>query len=326
MLSIKNYVFGNSSQFQLYTSNGRKPSISSLLFFASLYIGALLFATFLTPYVFDSIQRLAANHPTTFLTYIAQKPIDRYFDRLRWIPVLISIPFIFRYFSLTSLKALKIDFQLKRLLSRGLLIGASLTGLLALIQSRFLTIVPKPDFNIYKITTTIVSSFCSAVTVSLLEDLLFLGLILRIFYSLCGPWRALFIAALVFTYMHFKPIYPFINENPGFINGVLFTIKAAVGLQSKIDPIVFTNLFLLSIFLGFNFLKSASLLLPMGIHIGMVWVLLLYRKCYLLESNSYSFWLGSSKFVDGILMGIILIVSLVVSVIVTRHSSLSSDT
>ena len=68
--------------------------------FLFIYLGATLFAAVLTPPAYWAVEWLHSASPSETTTWLLGKPLDVYYDRLRWAPIILGFPWMMKELSL----------------------------------------------------------------------------------------------------------------------------------------------------------------------------------------------------------------------------------
>jgi len=135
----------------------------------------------------------------------------------------------------------------RRNLSLGLLggIGSALIVLLLPVVTRVADFEPAPNQHFTWPSLLFVSLLLGFGAIG--EELLFRGYAFQVFLAAVGPFAAILPAAVLFAFMH--------SDNPAF------------GLLAGF------NTFLWGVLLGYSFLRSGDLWLPIGLHFGWNWTM-----------------------------------------------------
>lgn len=325
--------------FMLFGLAASERSWRGLRLLLGVYLGSLLFAAVLSPWVYHLVQTWHESMPGKLNSYLAYKGFEDYFDRLRWVPILALLPWVLAKCRLWSLKRLGMSFDRegRRFLKRGFLLGMGL--MLVVIAAQVVTspTVLKEGLNAFVVSGIVFRALIGGVLLGLLEETVFRGLILRLFYTAGGPVTAVIIGSLFFAYAHFKmPDHVWQEAFPTEISSAeaevyaleygqpppedLKRVKAwsgfyvagwtLVGIAEDFRLVPFLNLFMLGVVLSLLTLQAESLMPAVGLHAGVVFGMLGYRK--LADIASESLWWGSSGLVDGLLPLLLLTVLAVV--------------
>lgn len=313
--------------FMLFGLSETQRSWQGLRLLMGVYIGSLLFAAILAPWLYWLVQALHAVAPQTF-EYLAHKGFEDYFDRLRWLPVLIVLPWLFIRCRLYSAKDIGLSWnrQTRGLLRRWFILGALLLLLIVGTQFYFTDTFFHKDLSWGTVIAIALKALAGALLVSLLEETVFRGLILRLFYTATGPFLGIILCSMFFAYAHYKmPDHVWQDAFPSAITSEQVQIYAEhygqtppedinrvhwwsgffvagwtlIGISQNFDLISFLTYFTLSMALCLLTLRTRTLWSAIGMHAGIVFVLLSYGK--LADIQSHGFWLGGRNVRDGML-------------------------
>lgn len=297
--------------FLLFGLDGKEYSWQGVRLLILVYFGAILFAAVLSPFVYLAIQFWSESFPNRLNSYLAEKDFPRYFDRLRWLPVILLLPWLLRRCGLLSFKNL--GFGNTHGYSPALRWTAY--GVLLILfagagQGLFLGVEYEASLTLAKGLQTLLIAILSALLIGVLEEAVFRGMILRMFYTALKPMPAVLLSSLFFAYVHFKKIpkeiwddeSTAVNLGSGFYVG--FWTLLSIG--QTFDFVRFLNLFLFGIVLCLLFLRTGSLWPCVGFHGGIVLARSIYDKCFNLPGEtSNEFW-GSGILLDGYFASILL--------------------
>ncbi len=266
-------------------------------------LSVLFLTTLLSPWVAGLWNLIIEANPE-WQEY--RQPFSRIFDRLFMI---LGIIFFFLCRPLLKIGSLS-ELGLQPLpqaywtLLRGFLLALGSVVVLGLVMS--LSDVFTPYFRL-SLSVTLersVKALLTAVTVGLLEEIFFRGMILK---GLLEEWRvtASFVAAsLFYSAIHFvKPAEKLFFSGFDPWAGVRHLIYS---FHAFLDPIALFpglfGLFLLGIVLGYAFLRTGSLYLSMGLHAGWIFGLKTIRVygSYRREDLGWLFGSSNPKFVSGV--------------------------
>ncbi len=290
----------------LFGANEHNHLFKGLLLFLYVYVGTSLFAAIFTPLAYWLTQWLNNVSPCELTEYLLNKRIDIFYDRLRWLPIVISLPFLLKYCGLFSFKNLGISFDKDalKIFVKYCLFGASCVLAIMLIQYFSVGISVKPNIKFSKI---LLNALAGSVTLAILEEIVFRGLLMRCIYTAIGTVSAITLSSLFFAYKHFKMPPSIWNTLPGggkvahWDSGFTVMYYDSVGIAYNFSPIIFACLVVLGITLCLFYLKTKSLNSAIGFHFGTVFCMLVFKKTFLLNSDKYKFLLGSEWMTDGLL-------------------------
>ncbi|MGF1449493.1 MAG: lysostaphin resistance A-like protein [Opitutales bacterium] len=325
----------------LFDLKAGQTSLRGLGLLLGVYLGALLIAAVLAPPVYWLVEWLAGHFPKNgTLAYLAGKSFHDYYDRVRWVPIVLALPWLLKVCGLTGLSALGVRFSRRDLLLwAGLLVaGYCLFRLATLTQGWATDVVRKPERLDRSIALTLLSMLPGAVLIGLLEEVVFRGLVLRIFLSAFrSAWPAIVLGSLFFAAVHFKFPDPFwegtgrvVEWHSGFyvawwtLLGPLAEAQAAGLVGHFLASVV--NYALLGVVLAVLFIRTGSLLACAGMHSGLVLAMLTYGRLYNVQAGEWHWLLGSTPIRDGLLATVLLTLALAAVLRLKRGLATDSDT
>ncbi len=323
----------NDRMFMLFNLSPSMRSWRGLRLLIVAYFGSLLFAAIVSPWVYWTMQWLHGILPNVF-HYLAYKSFDDYFDRIRWIPLVISLPFLFIKCHIFTPQQLGLQFsadQFTRFL-KWFAIGVGCLLAIAAIQVHFAGASFKTDLSTGRIFGILIAALLGGLILGLLEEVVFRGLVLRMFYTAFGPVFAVLLSSLFFSYAHFKmPDEIWDKTTAAQVNShdlLQYEIKygyappedasrvkkwsgffvawwTVFGISENFNPIKFLNLFTLGAVLCLATLRTRSLIPCIGLHAGIVVTMLSYRK--IAHFGEYTIFFGGNGIVDGLLAFVLLL-------------------
>jgi membrane protease YdiL (CAAX protease family) len=139
----------------------------------------------------------------------------------------------------------------------------------------------------------------SACMIAFLEEWFFRACLLGSLWRSCGERGALLVSALIFAYSHFK--IPRSLDIPvtevTWSSGFLAMYWHLMGIFRNFELIPFAILVVLGVVLSQLVLLYRSLLPAVGFHAGIVWALMVYKKCVDVEMLPHPF-LGTWRLMD----------------------------
>ncbi len=309
----------------LFDLKNGQTSWRGLWLLLGVYLGALLIAAVLTPPVYWLVEWLAGQFPeNSTLEYLAGKSFHDYYDRVRWVPIVLGLPWLLKACGLAGLGALGVRFTRGDLFRWAALLvaGYLLFRLATLTQGLSTEVVRKPERLDRSIALTLLAMLPGAILIGLLEEVVFRGMVLRIFLSAVrSTWLAVVLGSLFFAAVHFKFPDPFwegtgrtVQWHSGFyvalwtLLGPLAEAKAA-GLAGHFLASI-ANYALLGVVLAVLFIRTGSLLACAGLHSGLVLAMLTYGKLYNVQAGDLHWLVGSTPIRDGLLATLLLTLAL----------------
>ncbi|MDX2111909.1 MAG: CPBP family intramembrane glutamic endopeptidase [Verrucomicrobiota bacterium] len=262
-----------------------KYSLRGLGLLALVYFGALLVSAVLSPMVYAGVQAWHAAAPNAVTTYIHGKGFDDYFDRVRWLPVLIGLPWLMSVCGLWGKGNLGFRLSWSQIGDSvsWLTLGITFMAVVVLTQMAFIDVSLAAKYLDSGLEAVLIKALISALCVALLEQLIFRGLIFRLFYSAFRPWVAIWGAAAFFAYTHFKMPGAVWDQTGGAVHWysgfyVLFWNLLAITRAFQFVP--FINLLLLGVLHNLVFIRTRSLWPGVGLHAGFVFIIMSYQKLF----------------------------------------------
>lgn len=180
--------------------------------------------------------------------------------------------------------------------------GVGLVAGTALIQSLAIPIRLKPDLSLESVSEILFMALAGGLLGGFLEEIVFRGLIFRLFYRSGSSLFAVVGSALFFAYTHFK-MPDFISEQTNQVvswgSGFFVGYWTLIGISQDFDALRFFTLLVLGIALGLLFLQKRSLMPCIGLHTGIVAAMLCYRKGAVVTEKHWL--LDSDSLTDGVL-------------------------
>ncbi len=279
-----------------------------------VYVGAIIFASIFSPFVYWGIQFWADTAPNRLNTYLAEKDFPRYFDRLRWLPVILLLPWLLKRCRLFSFQ--KLGFESIRNPGMGgrtlrwIVFGAGLILIAAAGQGMVLGLDTEPELTALKALQILLATLASALLIGVIEEAVFRGMILRMFYTALKPIPAVILSSLFFASVHFKKIPQEVwNDDSAAVtmgSGFFVGFWTLFSVVQTFEFVRFLNLFLFGTILCLLFLRTGSLWPCVGFHGGVVFARSLYGKYFNLETGSTNPFWGSGILLDGYFASILL--------------------
>ncbi len=304
----------------LFNLNKDKYSNKGAFAFIYVYLFATLFAAILTPLFYWLTQYLFSIFPENeTLAYLLNKGVDKYFDRLRWLGVIVGLPYIFKYCQLNSFKSigLNITKQAKQNFLKYFLLGLGVMIFIYSLQFIFTDIEIK-EVSLLALPKIFISAILGALILGFLEEIIFRGLIFRCFYTAWGALPSILFTSFFFAYKHFKvPDCVWTNldlHTAKFYTGFSVAYYDAIGIFMDFSPLAFASLFILSAFLCTLYLKTKNLYAPIAFHIALVISLKLHRDFFIVNEDDLRNFFGNSgainSYISIIILSFLLIFSL----------------
>lgn len=279
-------------------------SFRGLAALAITYLGALGFAALLAPFVYNGIQAWHVSSPNMLTDEIADNGFDDYFDRLRWLWVLICLPWLVKTLDLRGWRASGRSFSEADWKACG---GYFIAGIGLLLTVAFIRLLTA-EFSMSdrfpdRIAKTLLNAILGGLLVAFLEEYVFRSLIWKAF----SMWRAvlggIFLASFFFSYTHYKMPDELWNSYIGEINvtaGFYVAWGTLIGFVYDASFLDFVNLCLLGVWLTLLRLRTGNLARSIGLHAGIVFALLTFVKLINFEETPLRFAFGGPGLRDGL--------------------------
>jgi membrane protease YdiL (CAAX protease family) len=246
---------------------------------------------------FACIQYLNIHYTCDFLTYLAHKPFEQYFDRCRLFSVFLTFPIILRYFKVrwTELKM--------QLTLHALGIGIKFFALGVGLWLGFLVLIgynigfPELKNTSNPLLHTIVSSAVAGILLACLEEIVFRGLLFRFFLKNMSEFWSIHWISFTFACLHFSNVRNLDVHCILALKGFYSAFYSLVDIFTHIQWIYFFNLYILSCLLCLWVLKLKTLWGAIGFHAGLVFTLIYVRQHYCFSNVAYNKW-GTGRITD----------------------------
>ena len=301
--------------FLLFGLEEKEHSWRGVWLLILVYLGAIIFASIFSPLVYWAIQTWAEAAPNRLNTYLAEKDFPRYFDRLRWLPVILLLPWLLKRCRLFSWQKLGFGSIRKTAMGgttlRWIAFGAGLILIAAAGQGMALGLEIETALTALKALQILLAALASALLIGFIEEAVFRGMILRMFYTALKPIPSVLLSSLFFASVHFKKIPEEIwNDDSAAVtigSGFYVGFWTLLSVVQTFEFVRFLNLFLFATILCLLFLRTGSLWPCVGFHGGVVFVRSLYDKWFNLGSQSSNKFWGSGVLLDGYFAAILLL-------------------
>ncbi|AWT58991.1 MAG: hypothetical protein DF168_00163 [Candidatus Moanabacter tarae] len=296
------------AEFILFGTRPHAFSLKGIYLLVGYFFGALLVAAILSPLCYWGIIFWGEVYPNGLNSYLAEKEFGRYFDRLRWLVVILFLPWFVRRSGIKSWSKLGLNFEIAsgKVVLAWLCLGVGLLAMIALVQA----LVYHTEYQSFdNILGILGKGLCAGFVVALVEEAVFRGIVLRIFYTALSPFIAVFLSSLFFAFVHFKQLPQEIASPEGTVtvlSGFLAAFWTVFSIIHTFDAIPFLNLTLVGMVLGLLFLRSRSLWPCVGLHAGWVSFISVYDDLVVSQGGVIQFFLGSSRMLDGLSSAILL--------------------
>jgi len=280
--------------------------------FAAAYFGAFLAAALLAPPLYQFVQYLGGGAaPGSVMEYLAGQPFHRYVDRLRMLTAALLVLWLVRRCGLWG--RFGFDWRNRGLTVLAVYFGLGVLSLGIVVAGQALLgggVEPR-GLEAARVVRVLLASLAGGLLLGWLEEAIFRGMLLRMFYTAAGPRVALLLGSLVFAAVHFKKVPPGLAEGAGWQASFKVAAYQSVSVLFTVDWLMFANYLLVGLVLGLLFLRTRSLIPCMGLHAGWVLVRNSWSKLADVPEGPATLIWGSGRVVDGmaalILLGAITI-------------------
>lgn len=303
-----------------------QSSYRGLKLFLGVYVFATLFAAVLTPPIYAIAKWYNSTFHSETTQWLVDKGVDNFFDRIRYIPIILALPWILKKCSLLSLKNLGLTPSADNLIKflKYFAFGIILAVAIFAVQIAFTDVVISPETNSARIAKAIFGGLLGALAVAFIEELVFRALVLRCFYTAWGAFSGILFSSLFFAYKHFKvpnSIWDNIDvHSSSWDIGFIVAYYDTVGVFMTFDPLMFATLTVFGMALSAMYLYTRSLGSPIGFHAGIVWMIFVFNS-FLANCNDAQTMriVGSMKLSDGWVGLIVLSVIFIVFTLAIRR-------
>lgn len=165
----------------------------------------------------------------------------------------------------------------------------------------------------------------TAIAVSIIEEVLFRGVLLGIFLRAMRPGMAIVTLSFLFAFVHFlEPPVGAVIDDPEAGNAGFVLLGQILSRFADPLPMVstFSILFAVGVVLGVARYRTASLWLPIGLHAGWILALVVFKAATwpVFELPDAARWFVGMTLLEGILPLVMVIMTGLVVALMTRRS------
>jgi membrane protease YdiL (CAAX protease family) len=296
-----------SPHYLLFNTDPGRYDYRGLLAFVGVYLAAFLVAGLLAYPIYLGVLQLAARPDAAEIwVYLADKPLVRYVDRIRLLATALVLLWLIRRCELWGAFGFQWRNDRWKQLFAGFGWGVAMFVPMIGLQLLFLELeVVWPPAE--SMIGWLAGLLLGALLLSWVEEAIFRGMLLRMFYTAMRPWPAVLGSAFVFAIVHFKAV-PWDSEAAVHLGtSLMIAVRGVFSFVYTFDFFHFSNLLLAGILLNVLFLRSGNLLVCLGLHAGWVWMRGIWGGVAEIGEQSGRFWLGGQGIVDGVVpMGVLL--------------------
>lgn len=295
--------------FILFGDGIHQYSWRGVKWFMLTYFGAFVAAGILAPFIYLWIQGMQTPaDPDSLIAYLQSKPVSKYVDRVRLLFAAGAVLWMIGACGLWGRFGYRWNGGSLRSLGWFIVIGAVSLGFVVAMQSFLLDPVLEEPTGIARFLKVVFAALLGGLIIGWLEEAIFRGMVLRMFYTATKPMTAVILSALVFAAVHFKSVPDSVGEPFHWYSGMLVAGYQSVSVFLTVEAIDFCNLFLAGVVLNLVFLRTGSLVGCMGIHAGWVLIRNTWSELVNIPEGPTTRILGTESIVDGYASLIILVI------------------
>jgi membrane protease YdiL (CAAX protease family) len=295
--------------FILFGDGIHQYSWRGVKWFILTYFGAFVAAGILAPIIYLWIQGMETPaDPDSLIAYLQSKPVSKYVDRVRLLFAAGAVLWMIGACGLWGRFGYRWNGGSLRSLGWFIVIGAVSLGFVVAMQSFLLDPVLEEPTGMARFLKLVFGALLGGLIIGWLEEAIFRGMVLRMFYTATKPMIAVILSALVFAAVHFKSVPDSIGEPFHWYSGMLVAGYQSVSVFLTVEAIDFCNLFLAGVVLNLIFLRTGSLIGCMGIHAGWVLIRNTWSKLVDIPEGPATQILGTESIVDGYASLMILVI------------------
>ena len=293
--------------------------------FLGVYFGAFLLAGIFAPLVYHGIQAIGVDASSEgLIAYLQRHPLSRYVDRVRLLVTALALVWLITACGLWGRFGFSWGREGRRLFTGFFLLGLATMALIMAAQAAFLPVEADMHFSVPNVVGLFLKVLMGAVIIGWLEESIFRGMLLRMFYTAVWPHLAILLASLVFAAVHFKDVPHPPAEPLAWWAGLSVAAQQSVSVFFTAETTSFLNYFLVGVVLCLVFLRTRSLVACMALHAG--WVLargIWWKAVEVKEEAGSAFW-GTEGVVDGT-ASLVMLGSLAVALYVSWQQTQQKD-
>jgi len=291
----------------LYGLSTDSYSLKGIWLLGLLYCGSLFVAVFLSLAAWNITHTVDPDGSS----YLASKPYTKFFDRSRWFCVLLILPFLFWKCRITSFQAAGFNRPFSKTTAIWFAYGIGMIAIIYGSSAIFGAIQLKPGASASGFISNLGNALLAGILVGLLEEIVFRGLVFRMFYTALKPIPAILISSAFFAILHFKAdAEVFTDISPqeiGIFEGFYTAWAMMSALVTEFDFTYLASIFLVGVVLHQVFLLTSNLWANAALHAG--WVFTIKAVGGGFQTSPYAnAFTGTTRVADGYLVILVLIV------------------
>ncbi|MBC2608220.1 CPBP family intramembrane glutamic endopeptidase [Pelagicoccus albus] len=293
------------SKHMLYGLTPEQSSLKGIWLLCLLYFGSILSGAILSLIAFKITHAVDPDGSS----YLAGKPYPNFLDRARWLSVLCLLPYLFIQCRLTNWKAIGFSRPALKTFLTWFSIGIPMI----LIIYGFNTLTGAFEFtwNTESILSRLLDAAVASFLIGSLEEIVFRGLVFRMFYTALRPLTAVLLSSFFFAVLHFKaPDFTLGVITPsevGIAEAARIALTTAVAVFTQFDLKYLMAIFLVGVVLHQVFLITNNLWSSIAIHAGWVFTIKVFGKAFATTEKADAFS-GTTNVADGYWVSIVLLV------------------
>lgn len=298
----------------LFNKDEYQFSVRGLKILLVAFLVLHLVAAVLAPVAYKSMVWWDTHFPNSLNTYLSAKPFPVYFDRIRLLLLVLSIPWLFIQCRLLSVRKIGYSGDITwysnflRFYMAGLISTVFVLGILISVGA----VEIESSLTFWGLLGGLIAAFLGAFFIGSFEELVFRSLFFRMFYTAFTPMISVVLSSVFYAYLHFKePLSLWDYDTPPadvtWLDGFFVGFWVLVGIVVNFDFVLFLNLTLVAYTLTVVFMKSRSLWAAVGLHAGWITPISLVMNVAVREGVEPSIWWGSFRLTDGFFTTICLI-------------------
>lgn len=291
----------------LYGLSDRDYSAKGLWLLALLYFGSLFAAALISL----AAWRLTHHFDPEATGYLANKPYPRFFDRARWFCVLLLLPYLFWQCRIASFQAVGFAKPVLPIVGTWFLYGMGMIAVIYGGSYALGAIELKPEASISNALGNLGNALLAGVLIGLLEEIVFRGLVFRMFYTAIGPLVSVLASSAFFAVLHFRAsptqLQSIAPSDVGLSEGFLIAWETIAALVTQFDLTYLAAIFLVGVLLHQTFLLKGNLWACAALHAGWVFTIKLVSSSFQTSELANRFT-GSTRVADGYWVIIVLVI------------------
>lgn len=304
----------------LYGLGPEESALKGIWLLALLYFGSLASGALLSLIAF----RLTHHFDPDASSYLASNPYPKFFDRSRWLSILLLLPYLFAQCRITSWKAVGFSRPALATSARWFVSG------IAMIFVIYGYNTASGAFSFFwdarLIASKIDDAILAALLIGTLEEIVFRGLVFRMFYTAFNPLAAIVLSSAFFAALHFKtPAFSLGEIAPsqvGIAEASQIAVGTAIAVFTEFDFKYLLAIFLVGVVLHQVFLLANNLWASVALHAGWVFTIKLFGNAFSPTEHANAFS-GSTRVADGYWVSIVLILFVALFAVLLRKKASS---